>query len=105
MVGLQNEIGKIALSWLENEKRWLVMSNIKFFNAENIPLEMHKVRIVQKLNLAPIERRLEAIKEAGNKKFFLKKIKLNLSSFKIKATGNSNNTTKREAATTKYKIY
>jgi tryptophanase len=48
------------------------MSNIKFFYGENIPLEMHKVRIVQKLNLPPIERRLEAIKEAGNNTFLLK---------------------------------
>jgi tyrosine phenol-lyase len=48
------------------------MSNIKFFYGENVPLEMHKVRIVQKLNLPPIERRLEAIKEAGNNTFLLK---------------------------------
>ncbi len=33
---------------------------------------MHKVRIVQKLNLVPIERRLEAITEAGNNTFLLK---------------------------------
>ena len=33
------------------------MSVIKFFYGDNIPLEMHKVRIVQKLNLVPIERR------------------------------------------------
>jgi len=32
---------------------------------------MHKVRIVQKLNLPPIERRLEAITEAGNNTFLL----------------------------------
>lgn len=48
------------------------MSNIKFFYGGNIPLEMHKVRIVQKLNLVPIERRLIAIKEAGNNTFLLK---------------------------------
>ncbi|HWP95642.1 MAG TPA: tryptophanase [Syntrophomonadaceae bacterium] len=48
------------------------MSNIKFHYGENIPLEMHKVRIVQKLNLVPIERRLEAITEAGNNTFLLK---------------------------------
>ena len=40
------------------------MSNIKYHYGEKIPLEMHKVRIVQKLNLVPIERRLEAITEA-----------------------------------------
>ncbi len=33
---------------------------------------MHKVRIVQKLNLVPIERRLEAITEAGNNTFLLR---------------------------------
>ena len=48
------------------------MSEIKFFYGENIPLEMHKVRIVQKLNLVPIERRLEAMTEAGNNTFLLR---------------------------------
>ncbi len=48
------------------------MSKIKFYQGGNIPLEMHKVRIVQKLNLPPVERRLEAIKEAGNNTFLLK---------------------------------
>lgn len=48
------------------------MANVKFYNGGNIPLEMHKVRIVQKLNLPPVERRLEAIKEAGNNTFLLK---------------------------------
>ena len=38
------------------------MSKVKFFYGGNVPLEMHKVRIVQKLDLVPIERRLEAIK-------------------------------------------
>lgn len=48
------------------------MSEVKFFYGGNVPLEMHKVRIVQKLDLVPIERRLEAIKEAGNNTFLLK---------------------------------
>ncbi|KUO79002.1 MAG: tryptophanase [Desulfosporosinus sp. BRH_c37] len=48
------------------------MSEVKFFSGENIPLEMHKVRIIQKLNLVPIERRLEAMTEAGNNTFLLK---------------------------------
>jgi len=48
------------------------MSEVKFYSGESIPLEMHKVRIVQKLNLVPIERRLEAITEAGNNTFLLK---------------------------------
>ncbi len=48
------------------------MSQVKFFYGGNVPLEMHKVRIVQKLELVPIERRLEAIQEAGNNTFLLK---------------------------------
>ena len=48
------------------------MSKVKFYQGGNIPLEMHKVRIVQKLNLPPVERRLEAIQEAGNNTFLLK---------------------------------
>lgn len=48
------------------------MANVKFFQGDQIPLEMHKVRIVQKLSLVPIERRFAAIQEAGNNTFLLK---------------------------------
>ena len=48
------------------------MAKISFFSGESIPLEMHKTRIVQKLNLVPIERRFAAITEAGNNTFLLK---------------------------------
>jgi len=48
------------------------MADVKFYSGENVPLEMHKVRIVQKLNLQPIERRLEAINEAGQNTFLLR---------------------------------
>ncbi|MFJ7732204.1 tryptophanase [Lysinibacillus sp. NPDC097231] len=48
------------------------MTSIKFYSGESIPLEMHKVRIVQKLNLPPVERRIIAIKEAGYNTFLLK---------------------------------
>ena len=48
------------------------MSDIRFHSGEQIPLEMHKVRIVQKLDLVPVERRLAAISEAGNNTFLLK---------------------------------
>lgn len=48
------------------------MSNIKFYKESNLPLEMHKVRIVQKLNLLPIDQRLKAISEAGNNTFLLR---------------------------------
>jgi len=44
---------------------------VKFFNGKQIPLEMHKVRIVQSLKLVPVERRLEAIREAGFNSFLL----------------------------------
>ena len=47
------------------------MSVVKFFSGETLPLEMHKVRIVQKLNLPPVEYRLRAITEAGNNTFLL----------------------------------
>src|SRR5574344_2223154 len=45
--------------------------NIKFYKEDNIPLELHKVRVVQKLHLVPIERRLEALKEGGFNTFRL----------------------------------
>ena len=47
------------------------MPQIKYHLGEKIPLEMHKVRMVQRLNLVPVERRLEAITEAGNNTFLL----------------------------------
>ncbi|MCL1901252.1 MAG: tryptophanase [Firmicutes bacterium] len=48
------------------------MAEIKFFKNADMPLEMHKVRIIQKLNLLPIDERLKAITEAGNNTFLLK---------------------------------
>lgn len=45
---------------------------VKFYSGETIPLEMHKVRIIQKLNLPTVERRLEAIQTAGYNTFLLK---------------------------------
>lgn len=48
------------------------MSNVKFMSGENIPLEMHKVRMVQKINLLPVEERLQAMQEAGFNTFLLK---------------------------------
>ncbi len=46
-------------------------STVKFFNGKQIPLEMHKVRVVQSLNLVPVEKRNEAIKQAGYNSFLL----------------------------------
>lgn len=48
------------------------MAKIKFYYGEQIPLEMHKARIVQKLNLVPIDRRFAAVEEAGSNNFLLK---------------------------------
>ncbi|MDO5707658.1 MAG: tryptophanase [Andreesenia angusta] len=48
------------------------MTEVKFYNGDNVPLELHKVRIVQKLYLLPIEERLEKMIEAGNNTFLLK---------------------------------
>ena len=47
------------------------MSKVKFYKEEQIPLEMHKVRVVQKLTLLPVEERLKKIQEAGNNTFLL----------------------------------
>jgi tyrosine phenol-lyase len=44
---------------------------VKFYSGQDLPIELHKVRIVQKLNLVPIERRLEALKEGGFNTFQL----------------------------------
>jgi tyrosine phenol-lyase len=46
-------------------------STIRFFNGEQIPVELHKVRVVQKLNLKPIDDRLVAIEEGGYNTFLL----------------------------------
>lgn len=50
----------------------VVSNTINFFGGETFPLEMHKVRIVQKLSLVPVEERLQAIREAGFNTFLLK---------------------------------
>lgn len=44
---------------------------VTFHSGINLPLEMHKVRIIQKLTLLPVEQRLEAIKGAGYNTFLL----------------------------------
>jgi tyrosine phenol-lyase len=46
-------------------------SKVKFFSGEDIPLELHKVRIVQKLFLNPIDQRLKAMQNAGFNTFQL----------------------------------
>lgn len=46
--------------------------NIKLSNGKVIPVEMHKVRIVQKTSLPPVTRRLIALQEAGYNTFLLR---------------------------------
>ena len=47
------------------------MPEIKFYNRAPVPMEMHKVKIVQKLNLLPARQRLEKLKAAGFNTFML----------------------------------
>ncbi len=48
------------------------MSTVKFYDEANkVPLEMHKVRVVQKLTLLPVEERQKRIEAAGNNTFLL----------------------------------
>ena len=44
---------------------------IKFYNRPKVPMEMHKVKIVQKLTLLPIKERLKKLEEAGFNTFLL----------------------------------
>ena len=48
------------------------MANIKYHTEDHIPLEMHKVRIIQKLHLLPIEDRLVSLRDSGFNTFLLK---------------------------------
>ena len=47
------------------------MPEIKFYNRAPVPMEMHKVKIVQKLTLLPVEERLKKLEEAGFNTFLL----------------------------------
>jgi len=47
------------------------MPEIKFYSGKTIPMEMHKVKIVQKLNLLPAKERLAKMQEAGFNTFLL----------------------------------
>ena len=47
------------------------MPEIKFYSRPAVPMEMHKVKIVQKLNLLPARARLEKMREAGFNTFLL----------------------------------
>ena len=45
---------------------------VKLSSGRELPIEMHKIRIVQKTRLTPIEQRLQAIEEAGYNTFLLR---------------------------------
>ena len=45
---------------------------IKLSNGKVIPIEMHKIRVVQSTKLPPVEQRLRAIDEAGHNTFLLR---------------------------------
>ena len=47
------------------------MPEIKFYNRAPVPMEMHKVKIVQKLTLLPVKERLHKLYEAGFNTFLL----------------------------------
>ncbi len=47
------------------------MPEIKFYKHEPLPIEMHKVKIVQQLNLLPVDQRLEKMYAAGFNTFQL----------------------------------
>ncbi len=47
------------------------MPEIRFYNRKAVPIEMHKVKIVQKLNLLPGKQRLQKLEEAGFNTFLL----------------------------------
>ncbi|MDR2373594.1 MAG: tryptophanase [Bifidobacteriaceae bacterium] len=47
------------------------MPKVTYFSGQSLPLEMHKVRIIQKLTLLPIEERLAAVAKAGYNTFLL----------------------------------
>ena len=46
--------------------------SVKLSNGKEIPMEIHKARMVQKIRLPPVEQRLKAVEEAGYNTFQLK---------------------------------
>ena len=47
------------------------MPEIKFYHRPEVPMEMHKVKIVQRLELLPARQRLQRMKEAHFNAFML----------------------------------
>jgi tryptophanase len=48
------------------------METIRFWVGEQVPLEMHKARMVQKVRLLAVEQRQKAMRDAGHNTFLLK---------------------------------
>jgi tryptophanase len=46
-------------------------TRVSFFSGENVPLEMHKARMVQRVHLIPAKDRLEVLARTGNNTFLL----------------------------------
>jgi tyrosine phenol-lyase len=46
--------------------------NIKLFSGKEIPIEMHRIKVVQKSRLAPVDERLKAIEDGGYNTFLLR---------------------------------
>ena len=46
--------------------------SIRLSDGSEIPIEMHKIRVVQKVRLAPARERLHAMEEAGYNTFLLR---------------------------------
>jgi tryptophanase len=53
-------------------QRRIIMSHITFLSGESIPMEMHKVRMVQRVTLLPVEERMQCMEGAGYNTFLLK---------------------------------
>jgi tyrosine phenol-lyase len=45
---------------------------VKLYDGREIPVEMYKIRMLQKIELKPVKRRIKAIEEAGYNTFLLK---------------------------------
>jgi tyrosine phenol-lyase len=54
------------------QARRKVLMRVKLSNGKTIPVEMHKIRIVQQVKLLPAAKRIEAIKAAGYNTFLLR---------------------------------
>ncbi|MDR1295854.1 MAG: tryptophanase [Deltaproteobacteria bacterium] len=48
-----------------------IYTRVTFFSGENVPLEMHKARMVQRINLISATERLDVLTQTGNNTFLL----------------------------------